>query len=253
MIGVTPPISLGGSGVSVHNNLTGRQGGTPEESFHVSESQHASLLELIYKNNVSTFAVSPVSNEKGILTALSLNFNIQSNDDVFTAATINQGIGSILSDVNSGAKTRSGGSSIVNKVFTMALSYTRNGAALTENKTATFNAYTPQFAGVSNNADLATYAAMSADLQKFVQSSPVVVKQSSPTAQYVWFVSTKNNAIVLDQNNFLLTVGAWNDGVSEFYLKAITLTLADNTTTETVYLYRSRQVKTLTNFTYKIQ
>jgi hypothetical protein len=218
-----------------------------------TDPQVEAILELIYKNNVSTFAVSPVSNEKSVLTALNLNFNIQANDDVFTAASINQGIGSILADVNGGAKNISGGSSLVTKAFTMTLNYTRNGLPLSENKTVTFFAYTPQFAGVSASADLTTYAAMSADLQKFVQSSPVLVKQSSPTAQYVWFVSTKNNATILDQNNFQQTVGAWNDGVSEFYLKSISLILANGVASETVYVYRSRNVKTLTNFTYKIQ
>lgn len=244
------------SGSSIHNDLTGLQGGKPNEPkeyFHLSESQHERVLDLIYMNNSNSFSVNPTSGERGINNSLNLNYNIISNDDIFTSASINQGIGSVLANINTGNKTVSGGSSLVNKAFTLTLGFTRNGVANIETKTATYFAYAPQFAGVSTNADLNTYALMSAALQKFVQSSPVITKQSSPVNAYVYFISTKNNAQIFDQNNFQQTVGAWNDGVSEFYLKTITLTLADSVTTETMYLYRSRNVKTLTNFTYKIQ
>lgn len=230
-----------------------KNGGGTGGGNQFTPPQVVAILELIYNNNASTFTVSPVSGEKGLSTAINVNYNIQSNDDVFTLASINQGIGSVLANINTGNRVVNGGSSLVNKAFVLSLGYTRNGVASTESKTATYFAYTPQFAGVSSSADLLTYAAMVSDLQKFVQSSPVVVKQSSPAGQYVWFVSTKNNAVILDQNNFQQSVGSWNDGVSEFYLKSISLILADGVTTETVYVYRSRNVKTLTNFTYKIQ
>lgn len=253
MIGVTPPISLGGSGVSEHNNLTGRQGGTLEESFHVSESQHASLMELIYKNNLSTFTVSPNSGERGVLTALSLTYNILANDDVFTAASIDQGIGSILADVNGGAKTISGGSSIGSKPFVMDLAYNRNGVPTTESKSTGYFSYIPQFMGVSASADLLTYAAMSTDLLKYIQFSPAINRVVTATAQYVYFISIKNNAKIYDQNNFQQTIGNWSDGVSEFYRKSIVLTLANGVNTETVYVYRTRNVKSLTAFAYRIE
>lgn len=239
-----------------HNELDELQGGNsnePKEYFHLSESQHERVLDLIYINNSSSFSVNPTSGERGINNSLNLNYNIISNDDVFTAASINQGIGSVFANINTGTNTVSGGTTTQNKTFTLTLAFTRNDVATTETKSATYTTYVPQFAGVSVQTDFADLAAIVAEsnLQKFIQASAAINKQSSPTAQYIWFVSTKNNATILDQNNFGQTVGTWGDGVSEFYRKSLVITLADGST-ETVYLYRTRNVKTLTNFTYKI-
>ncbi|RZL47734.1 MAG: hypothetical protein EOP00_11110 [Pedobacter sp.] len=223
---------------------------TPSNQF--TDEQKTALLALIYQNSVSTISLSTTTGERGISTALNVSYNIQTKDDVFTSASINQGIGSVLANINTGTKTVSGGFATQNKSFVLSLNYTRNGVATTETKTATYTTYVPQFAGVSTETDFANLAAIiAASLQKYVQATPAINKQSSPTAQYIWFVSTKNNAAILDQNNFSQSVGTWGDGVSEFYRKSLVITLADGTT-ETVYLYRSRQVKTLVNFTYKI-
>lgn len=225
----------------------------PATTHQFTDSEAVLLRALIYLNSINTISLSAATGERGVAQALSVFYNMQTRDDVFTAASINNGIGSVIGNINTGTQIASGGSVSQNKTWTLALAYTRNGAATTENKTATYTTYVPQFAGVAAATDFANLAAIvAASFQKFVQASAAIVKQSSPAGQYIWFVSTKNNASILDQNNFGQTVGTWGDGVSEFYKKSLEITLAD-ATTETVYLYRSRNIKTLTNFTYKIQ
>ena len=223
----------------------------PSNQF--TDEQKIALLALIYQNSVNSISLSSITGERGASTALTVFYNILTKDDVFTSASINNGIGNVLPQINTGTQIVSAGNASQNKTWTLAMAYNRNGVARTENKTATYTTYVPQFAGVSASTDFTTLAEIiAASLQKFVQSSAAINKQSSPTAQYIWFVSTKNNATILDQNNFNQSVGVWGDGTSEFYRKSLVITLADSTT-ETVYLYRSRQVKTLVNFTYKIQ
>lgn len=248
-------IGGGGDGTSIHNNLTGIQGGSPNEYYHFNKAQYEKLLSLIYTNGTSTISVSPSSGERGVSAALTVNYNITSNDDVFGTANINQGIGDVTGDIDAGNQSESGGNSTVNKTFTMSLSYTRNGESKTENKTATYNTYIPQWAGWSAEEDfLNSYSSINseANFQKYIQSSASINKANSPTGEYIWFISNKNNAVIRDTNDFVQTVGDWDDKTSEFYRKPLTLTLADGITTVTVYLYRSRNVKTLLSFTYKI-
>lgn len=246
----------GGGGISIHNNLTGIQGGSPNEYYHFNQTQHEKLLGLIYVNNVSTISVSPSSGERGVNTSLTVNYNINPNDDVFGTASINQGIGDVTNDIGDGNKSTSGGTSSINKTFTLSLNFVRDGVGQTDSKNATYNSYIPQWAGWSSKDDfLDNYSTISsqANFQKFIQSSASITKQVSPSGEYVWFISNKNNATILDGNNFVQTVGTWGDGTSEFYRKSLNLTLSDGITAVTVYLYRSRNTKTLSNFTYKIQ
>ena len=246
--------SIPPQGTSIHNDLTGIQGGSPNEYYHFNEIQHKKLLDLIYVNNDSTISVSPSSGERGVNTALTVNYNITPNDDVFGTAYIDQGIGDVTDDIDAGNQSASGGNSTINKSFTMDLNYTRNGEPQTENKTATYNTYIPQWAGWSSEDDFSTYSEITTEtnLQKFIQSSASINKATSPTNQYIWFISNKNNATIKDTNDFVQTVGIWGNVESEFYTKPLLLTLADGVTTATVHLYRSRDTKNLTSFTYKI-
>lgn len=234
------PISTLGTLISTPNEFT--------------EEQREEILDLIYKPNQTTFSVATAAGERGISTAVTLNYNIISNDDVFTAASINQSVGSVLSNVNAGAQSVSGGSRTASTTYTLSMTYNRNGVSTPETKTATYSTYVPQWAGVSSATDFTnSYATINGDagLQKYIQASSTITKVVSPSAQYVWFIVTNATGQILDGNNFVQTVGTWDDGVSEFYRKSLTLTLADGTTSATVYLIRSRNTKTLTSFTYK--
>lgn len=217
--------------------------------------QEEALLALIYVGYVSSITVSPAAGERGVDTTLNVSYNITSNDDTITTATITQGIGNVITDVNGGTKTVAGGITPITKAFSLALGYTRNGVPGTNTKTATYTANTPQWAGWSAKTDFTTaYADINGEtnLQKFVQASAGINKASSPTGEYIWFISNKSNANVYDTNDFLQSQGAWGDNTKEFWTKTLTLTLSDGVTTAPVYLYRSRQTKTLTAFTYKI-
>lgn len=251
--GIMVKLEMTDVGEKNHNALDSLQGGQSSEYYHLSESQHERVLDLIYINGTSTFSVSPSSGERGVSTSLTVNYNIVSNDDIFGTASINQGIGDVSADIDEGASTASGGSSVVNKSFTLTLNYTRQGVAEEETKSATYTAHIPQWRGVSAETDFTTYAGLNGELTKFVQSSAATSMTISPSDDYIWFVSNKSNAVIKDGNGFTQTIGTWGDGVSEFYTKSLSLTLADGSTVETVYLYRTRLTKSFTNLTYTIQ
>lgn len=237
-----------------HNLLLNLQGGKiPNEFFHLSSSQYTRVLDLLYTENETSIRVEPSFGERGVVTNLNLTYNIVSNDDEIISASINNGIGEVLSEVNTGVKTVSLGSFKVSKTYTLTITFKRKGQTMTQNFTSTYDAFIPQFAGVSENVDFSNYATMSSQLSKYVQASANISKITSPTDKYIWFISNKPSATVLDQNNFLQTVGIWGNNLTEFWTKPITITLADGVTTSTVYLYRSRNKKTLISFGYKIQ
>lgn len=219
----------------------------------ITDAQIAWIRSQMYQNLSASFSISPTQGERGVAIPITVNYNIASNDDVITAASINQGIGSVLANVNAGAKSVSGGSKTANTTYTLTLNFTRNGVPQTQTTNATYNSRVPQWAGWSSATDFSTYAELEAEvnLQKYIQSNSAITKSFSPDGEYIWFITTNATGQILDGNNFVQTVGTWGDGVSEFYRKSLSLTLADGSTSATVYLYRSRNVKTLSNFTYK--
>ena len=113
-------------------------------------------------------------------------------------------------------------------------------------------AYIPQWYGVDANASIDTYAECSG-LTKQISSVTAFNVAFSPTAQYVYFITRNSNGAIKDGNLFNQSISSLNveDGVSEFYKKSVSLTLLDGTSA-TLYVYRTRTVKTLTSFTYSI-
>lgn len=220
----------------------------------ITDAQIDWIRSQMYSNHNTSFSVSPSQGERGISVAVSVNYNIVSNDDEFTSASINQGIGSVLANIDTGAKSASGGNRTASTTFTLSLEYDRAGTPETENRNATYTSRVPQWSGWSSKEDFAddyTEINSEPDFQKYIQSNSSITKNVSPEGQYVWFIVTNGTGQVFDGNNFVQSVGPWGDGVSEFYRKSLALTLADGTTTATVYLIRSRTVKTLSNFTYR--
>lgn len=244
------------SGVSIHNSLEEIQGGKPAteteeaEYYHLNQNQYNSLVAMLYNPKTVSFGVSPVNGEKGVDAALTLNYNITANDDSIVSADINQGIGNVA--LMSGSV--SGGTKKATTSYILTISYKDNlDVAKISNHTTSYNAYVPQWYGFHKNDDITTYADLSSYLTKVIQSSSTIQQSVSPNNDYIYFVVTKGNAKIFDQNNFEQTVGTWGDGVSEFYKKSIIVTLQDNTT-ETLFVYRTRNMKTITQpFIYKIQ
>lgn len=242
-----------GDGEKIHNKLEEIQGGKIDEYYHLTELEYIKLKALLFTYLEAVINVSPISGEKGVPSELYLTFKIDSNDDEIISALISNGVGNVLNIVNQGLVSVPLPSSKVSQTYVLIIEYDRKGQILNETRTTTYNAYVPQFAGVSSLTDIMTYGAMSSNLTKYVQASNSIAKKSSPVRQYIWFVSSKSNAVIKDQNDFTQNQGVWNNGSTEFYRKEVTILLADGVTPQTLYLFRSRGVKTLTDFIYKIQ
>lgn len=233
-----------------HNQLNGKYGGSPW--YHLNQNEYDRFKDLIYVDHETSFSLSPLTGEKGVNQEISVNVKIDSNDDEITYAFINQGIGNILPYVDD--DTHGISQTVSNNVtYTLYINYIKNGETSAETTTTTYTAYTPQFAGFSSATDYTTYSALAAALQKYVQSGTKITKSMSPTNQYIWFVSNNPNTTIYDNNMFAQTVGNWNDTTKEFWKKSITLTLANGSTTSTVYLFRSRDTKTFSNFNYTLK
>jgi len=209
-----------------------------------TEEQCAALKALVYSNYSAAFSVTPATGERGVNTALTLNYNIASNNDNVTAASINQGIGSVLANVNTGAKTVSGGSKAITTAYILTTGYTRNGASGSDNRTATYTPNNPQWAGVSSATDFTDYATINgvSGFTKYLQANSGITKAMNPATQYEWFIVTNGTGII-SGSGLTYSIGAWGDPNTFFWRKSLNLTLADGTTTATVYLIRSREIQ----------
>lgn len=240
--------------IPTHNELIDIQGGIESERYHLSQSQLDRVLNIIYIPMTSSISISTPSSgyaEKGVSTNVSFAYSITPNDDTITSATINSV--SIIDNIDGTTKYFSAGSQKSSYTASMIISYDRDGVIESQTKNSTFNAYNPQWIGVSSSVDFYSYSELnSSSLTKFIQSSASKNATVSPSNEYIWFISNSAGRTIKDGNDFTQTVGAWGNGSTEFYYKSITIKLSDGQTDFTAYLYRSRNQKTLTNFTYKI-
>ncbi len=221
-----------------------------------SRDQIDRIKDLVYAPYTSSFSKSPSYGERGVVTNYNLVYNIISNDDQISSASINQGIGDVTADIDQGSTSSSQLSSTNNITYTLTITYDRNGTVSNDTYNTTFYTYVPQWTGYSSTAIIGDdYTAIESEsnFNKYVQSSNSITRTDySPTNQYIWFISTDSNLVIKDGNGFPQTISALNveDGASEFYKKSLTLTLSDGTTTATVYTYRTRNTKSFTNLTY---
>lgn len=227
--------------ISLHNDFPDLQGGIDGERYHLSQSQHERVLDLIYQNNEVTFSNSPTTGERGFSTPITLSYNIQSQDDTITSASINQGVGSVLSGVDQGASSVSGGNKSITTTYTLSIGYNRNGNPFSENYNTTYTAYLPQWSGLSTQDDLNTqnYTQISAELNKVVQSGDTISVNVTPDDEYLWFVSSNTNATITN-SGFNVIIGNFGDNAALFWKVLVNLTLADGITTSTLAFYRSR-------------
>ena len=216
-----------------------------------TESQKERILDLIYLNNVSTIVCDPATGERGRNVAVSVKYSILTNEDVFTSANINQGIGSVLNKINLGQQTVATGNKTASLAFTLSLAYTRQDVNTNENKVANYTTYLPQWSGVSALEDFTTYAQLEAALLKTVQANSVIERVLSPNNQYPYFIVTNENPVIRDGNNFVQSLGDWGTPGVEFWKKPLNLTLANGIATGNLYLVRSRTTKTFNNLTLK--
>jgi len=208
-----------------------------------SDEQCARLKALVYSNNFTAIGINPVYAERGVSTPVTISYNIGSGDDVITAASITQGIGSVLSKVNTGNISVSGGNRTDNLLYTLNITYTRDGESKSESKSAQFNTVLPQWAGTSSVPDFTgDYAALNnSGLTKYVLPTSQISREFTPTAQYDYFILSGGVGTITG-NGFTYTIGEWGDNTTFFWKKAITLTLA-NGSTGTVYVVRTRELQ----------
>lgn len=238
----------------LHNETVSLQGGAPGEYYHLSSSQLSRVLNLIYVNSVNSISNLTALAERGVSTSVSIRYSMQSNDDIFTAASIDNGVGNVLSRVNTGINDIVAGTFTNTTTFTLSMTYTRNGIPTNETKSATFTTVIPKWSNVSATSIINTYALCTANLNpKILTTATAMNNTGSATNQYIWFVTTNSAATITDGNNFVQSIGPLNveDGTSEFYKKSFTLVLQDFSSV-TMYSYRSRTLKTFTSNIYKI-
>lgn len=226
-----------------HNDLQGLNVGDYQ---HLTESQLERVLAMIYQNSSATLSLLPTTGERGLPTNVNVIFETQSGDDQFITSSINQGVGNIMSYLNQGQQSLSGGSRTGTTTFTLQNYFNRNDEPTVDAITATYTTYLPQWSGISSDANLNTsgYTAVSAALQKVVQSDDTISRSLAPSGQYVWFVSTNSNASITN-NGFNTIIGNWGDATAFFWKQTITFTLADGVSTASLTFYRTRQTSNL--------
>lgn len=212
----------------------------------LNQTQYEQFLSLIYVNNTSTLSVSPTTGERGISTAITLSYSINSGSDIFTSASINQGVGAASWD--SGTETVSGGNRSQTTTYTLTKNFTRNGTPTTETQSATYTAFIPQWAGVSTDSDLSnnTYSSISSLLTKYVQNSTTNISYSFTTTgtEYPYFITASANGTIKDSNGFTYTIDATEfSGTGYWYRKSFTLTLNDSSIV-TLYMIRAKVIPT---------
>jgi hypothetical protein len=232
-----------------HSGTTGLQGGSVSlnEYYHLTLSELNRVKSLIYVNNVVSFSISATTGERGVSQPLNVIYRMTPNDDIYTGATINPIGYNVLPFANGTLQTTGVTNSSVTTTYTLNYGYTRNGSGNTTSTSATYTAYNPQWNGLSTSVTgvtgNTTYAAVTAlGLTKVVQSSTVQTLNVLTTNNYVWLISTKQNATIT-QGGFNTSVSAVGveDG-SFWWQKQILLTLADGVTTQTLYTYRTRDI-----------
>lgn len=243
-----------------HNSVHGLQGGLPDEYYHLTLDQLNGLIDLLYKFSVNSIVnLTPIS-EKGVPTPVTIRYNMISNSDTFTSASIDNGVGNVLSRVNTGNNDVAVGNLLDSKTYTLTMNYVRKGSPATEVKSATYTAVVPKWANVSSLAVIDSYALCSANLgTKILTTSTAISNTGSASNQYMWFISTSATSDIYDANNFKMSKSLLNstanaDGTAsdpEFYIKSFTMTLQDGSTV-TAYSYRTRTLKTFAGNIYRI-
>ncbi|SFU77117.1 hypothetical protein SAMN05216480_12318 [Pustulibacterium marinum] len=208
-----------------------------------------------YTNYTFSINRTPSSGERGVVNSYSINYNLVSNNDSITTATISQGVGNVLANVDQGTQSITGLTTTTNITYTLSINYERLGVSGSNSTSTTFNTYVPQWAGTTTLSDFdGTYATIEAqpNVLKYIQNNDNITRTMSPANEYIVFVSTNGNATIKDGNGFAQSVGSWGDATKEFQRKTITLSLADGSTT-TAYFYRTTSLKTFTNLDYSIE
>lgn len=202
------------------------------------------LIDLVYEDGTASISASPSSFEKNQSGGVSVTFtyNTTANDDTVQSATYDS---TDVTSNPSGTETVTGVTTNTSKVFNVVFLNTDGVTTRNDNNSATASGIDPQWSGVSSDTTMnnKNYTQLNSALTKFVSGGTARNITVSPSNEYVYFLSKKNNATIKDGNDF--------NNTSDFTKTTVTVQY-ENGTTFTLYQYRSNTTKTLSNFTYKL-
>ena len=200
---------------------------------------------LFTPGSISISNNAPSRPEKRIARDITFTYSVNLNDDIISTATFD-GLDVIDNPNSTQIYNNVPGDETFKKSFNVTFAPTTTGiGARSVPKSSTVTFFNPQYHGVSFIEDFnnKTYSELAANLNKKVQSEDSITQIVSPTDQFVYFLSTNNNATITDGNGF--------DNTTDFSSSIITVQFADETN-QTLYQYRTIDTKTLTEFEYNI-
>lgn len=210
----------------------------------ITQAQQDWIRAQMYENLQLYFYVSAYNIERGVPTDITLSCQMISNDDVITAASINQGIGSVLDKVDTGEFQIIVPNVSVSTSWSLTVNYLRNGESGTASKVTSISKINPKWMGASETLEDVTvndYALLNEELTKVISNlSYLNFTHNTTNDEYVWFISPSNiNKITA--SGFDTTIGSWGDPEAFFWKKSLTnFKLSNGIDTVTLYLYRSR-------------
>ena len=234
---------VSGDGVGVLVESGGLFQNITQSGNDFTAAQIEALKNLIFSEGTANLSVSDSSFEKNKSTNITFIYSFNSNDDVFSSATFDNV--DITNNPN-GSQLYTDVTESLSKTYvvTFAPSETNiNSRNVSVSKTAI--ARDPQYFGISTIESFNgfTYEDLNNALTKKVQQGDNITQEVSPTDQFVYFLSTNANATITDGNGF--------DNTENFNNTSITVKYS-NGKNQSLNQYRTKQIKTLTNFEYNI-
>lgn len=212
-----------------------------ERSRDFTQTQVNRVKDSVYEEVVKTVSVAPTSFEKGVSTDLVFTWNVDKKDDTLGYVQID---GNTVTNEATGVnRTYNVNGQVATKQVFLSTNVTRNdvaGGSFTNNTSATSTHLVPQYRGKTADAEpLYTYVGLSA-YSKILSSSNAFTFTDTYVNQYAFIISRSNSLTIKDVSDFTLTIGDWAS-VSVFFIKKeVTVFLSDGTT-ETMYIYRTRE------------
>lgn len=216
-----------------------------ERSRDFTQTQVNRVKDSVYEEVVKTVSVAPTSFEKGVSTDLVFTWNVDKKDDTLGYVQID---GNTVTNEATGVnRTYLTNGQVATKGVFLTVNVIRNnttGGSFTTNILATANGYVPQFKGqlASTLAADAYFISDFNTITKLIQNGKNMTISETFSNKYAVILTKEAiTQIVFSVAPEPLSIGNWDDGVSYFYRKTVTLTLADGTV-ETMFLYRTRQL-----------
>jgi hypothetical protein len=205
-----------------------------------SETQEERLRDLVYRETIRNVSVNRSTLEKGLLTDVVWNWNIDLRDDTVITAEF-EGV-----DIS--------GNLVGNQTFNIKdttsknlyLIVDRKGASTNLSQGATSYFYSPQYEGkISTDEPLATYVGLSGH-SKIISSSTNLSLEVTLNDEHLFFICNSSSKNVRDNlTGFSLSLGEWDSTTAFLIKKPFNITLADGTIHSST-LYRTREKKTQT-------